>query len=563
MAADLGKLFGRDSVAGQLITWNVLGQILAAVLAPELELLSREVNKILPATPLSPEQLADMVVRNIVEAGAAQSYASESGVNGADFQRLVHSAGEAPSPQELIMALRRGVIPHDGTGPDSTSFEQGIAESRLYNKWRSVIEAIAHLPLSVADAVDAVVKGHIDYATGEHYAFLNGVDATEFKILEGTRGNPPSPSELATLLKRGLIPLDGTGPDAVTFQQGIFEGASLNKWWEFYARLADYIPPPRTVTTLVHDGAITDAEALAFFQASGLSEELAAKFLDSAHRQRTAAHRTIVSGELRTVARRGYADGHLTEVQFRDLLKQASLAPEAIDQEVIAANLAKTYGRHTFSVSQIKKQRQSGLIDDAQALVRLVAAGWSEEDAQAQIDEWNAEAKVGRTGFTESRVLAYLKAGILTSVEAYNLLTGMGIKSSNATFLVQHPETVPAVKTHGSTAADIVAAYKDGILNLEQTRAKLIEAGDTADAADLKLQVAHYVLNRGPKPKLAHKNLTETQVLEAFRLGLVSDTWTLRELVTLGHDDAGASLLVAIEETKRDKAVPASWVTLT
>lgn len=561
--ADLGKLFGKGSPAEQLLVWQVLAQIVGAVMGPELDLLTRGVNEILQATPLTPQQLADMVTKGHVSIADGSNYAKQSGISPSDFQRMVDDTGEPPGLTFLLEAFRRGYIPESGSGPQSTSLEQGIRESRLKDKWIKVIEQMGFSPIGVADAVDAVVESQITYHQGELIAYYNGIAPDDFQILVNTRGNPPSPSELATLYKRGLIPAEGTGADAISFQQGIFEGASKDKWWQYYLKLADYVPPPRAVTTLVHQGVVSDADALTLFQHGGLTPELAKVYLASAHFSKSATHKTTIATELRTAARRGYLDGHLTEQQFRDLLVTAGLPAGSIDAEVEAANLTKSFGRHTFSLSQIKKQRQDGLIDDATARQRLIATGWSETDAQTQIDEWNAEAKVGRTGLTENRILAYLSSDILTNQQAYDLLVQQGINSANAAFLVANPHAVPAVKTHGSTSADIIAAYKDGILDIAQTRQKLIDAGDTAEAADLKLQVAHYVLNRGPKPRLQHKNLTAAEVLEAFKLGLAADTWTIRELTTMGYSDADASLLVAIEETKLAKTVPASWSTLT
>jgi hypothetical protein len=563
MAAGIGKLAGAGAAGEQLLIWEVLGAIISAALQPELTLLTREVNKLLPATPLSPAELADMVVRNIVDPGSATSYARESGISDADFLRMVHSAGEAPSPQELVTALRRSVIPHDGTGPDSISFQQGIAESRLYNKWRPVIEALANVPLPVSEAVDGVVESQLTLEQGQHYAYLSGVSAEDFGHMVNIRGNPPSPGELATLLKRGLIPLTGTGPDVVSFQQGIFEGATKDKWWELFAKLADYIPPPRTVTTMVRDGTVSDEQALVWYQDAGLTPETAKLYLADAHHQRTVTHKAVIATELRTVARREFASGHIAEAQFRELLTEAGVTPESIDLEVKAATLAKSSSHRTFSLAQIKRQRQDGVIDDAQARVRLVAQGWTEDDAQTLINEWNAEATAGHSGFTESRILGYLQAGVLTPPQAYDLLVARGIKATDAKFLVDHPSSVPATRIHGSTAADIVAAYKDGLITQGDAEVKLIDSGETADAAALRLRIANYTLNRGPKPKQAHKSLTAAEILEAFKLGLAQDTWALRELAAAGYTDTDAALLVAIEETKATKAVPTAWTVLT
>jgi len=143
MALDLGKIFGKGSVAEQLVVWGVLSESLTAALGPAFQILAREANKVLPTSPLTPEQLADMVVRHIVELGPGSDYARESGIAPADFTRLVQSAGEGLAPGDLAEALRRQIIPENGTGPDSVSFEQGLAESHVRDKWAATIKRLA------------------------------------------------------------------------------------------------------------------------------------------------------------------------------------------------------------------------------------------------------------------------------------------------------------------------------------------------------------------------------------------------------------------------------------
>lgn len=293
MAADLGKLFGRGSVAGQLIEWAVLQQVIGAVLAPELELLTREVNKLLQATPLTPEQLADMVVKGHVSETDAEAYAKESGLAPADFRRLVDDGGEPPGLEFLLQAFRRGFIERAGKGAESTSLEQGIRESRLKDKWIDLVERMRLVPIPVADAVDAVVEGQISYSEGEKIAYYGGVSADDFRVLFNTRGRPPSPVELVELVRRGFIPLQGSGPDVTSLQQGIFEGATKDKWEPAYEHLVEALPPPRTVTALLRAGTITDAQAMTWFQQSGLSQTAAQAYTDDAHHQKLAASKAV------------------------------------------------------------------------------------------------------------------------------------------------------------------------------------------------------------------------------------------------------------------------------
>lgn len=297
-AADLGKLFKPGGVGEQLLVWGLLQQLIGAALAPQLELVTRGVNALQQTTPLTPEQLADMVNRAIVSLGDGEAYAKQSGISPSDFLRLVQAAGDAISPQEAVTAFRRGLIPREGRGPDSLSLEQAIAESRIRDKWVGTIEQLGMVPVPVADAVDAVVEGQITFDEGAHFAFLNGVSREDFTILVNTRGNPPSVTELLEMNRRGLIPLEGTGPDVLSVQQGIFEGATKDKWWQRLAALIAYLPPPRTVTALVREGSITDDQALALFKQSGLSQELATAYLESAHHQKLLADKQLAKADV-------------------------------------------------------------------------------------------------------------------------------------------------------------------------------------------------------------------------------------------------------------------------
>jgi hypothetical protein len=427
-AADLGKLFGKGGIGEQLLVFGLLQALLSAGLAPELQMLTRAVNEVLQATPLAPELLADLVVRNIVSLADATAYAKQSGTSPSDFLRMVHGAGAPPSPQELIQALRRGVIPHDGVGPDSISFQQGIAESRLYNKWRGVLEELGNVPLPVADAVDAVVEGQISHDQGAHFAYLGGVSAEDFQILVNTRGNPPSPTELVEMLKRGLIPLEGTGPDRTTVQQGIFEGATKDKWWELIAQLGDYLPPPRTVTALVREGAVTDAQALSLFQKSGLSQELAAAYLHSAHHQKLASTKELAKADVDTLYHDQLIDAAQADAMYGALGFTADesaflRAVQDVKRSVAALNGAISRIRTLYVAHKIDRGRASaamdalgvppaqrdqlmfdwdversnnvkvltapdiasayfyGIIDQDTAIGELVADGWNERDA--------------------------------------------------------------------------------------------------------------------------------------------------------------------------------------
>lgn len=441
MAEGLGKLAGAGGAAEQLLVWEVLGAVITAALQPPLTLLTREVNKLLPSEPLTAAQLADMVVRNIVAQAAATEYAKESGVAPADFLRMVQSAGEAPSPEQLVQALRRGVIPHDGTGPTQTSFEQGIAESRLYNKWRPVLEALADVPLPVADAVDAVVEGQIGFDEGAHAAYLGGISRDTFQVLVNTRGNPPSPTELLDLHRRGLIPLEGTGPDALTVQQGIFEGATKDKWWRLLAQLGDYVVPPRTVTALVREGSITDEVALQEFQKSGLDQAMATAYLHSAHHQKLAATKELAKADVEAL----YRDQAVSAKDATAMLVAIGYTAEEAAFILQVQDVRRQVAAVNTAISRVHNLYVARKLERSQAVTALDALKVPSEQRDQLLATWDIERGANVKVLSAGEIASAFYYKVIDQDTATAELVGIGYTPVDAWILL-------SVRVHGPLA---------------------------------------------------------------------------------------------------------------
>ena len=226
----LGDLLGKGSVAEQLLVWGLMNQAIGAAAAPYFSQLTQDVNARTPVEPLSPSDLADAVVRNYLTLADATSQAAKSGVSAADFAVMVPLHGDAPGPQQLAVALLRGIIPEAGDGAEAASFLQGIREGRLADKWAPMVKALTQQVLSPADAAAAVVRNFLPAAEGQAAAAKSGVSPSVFATLVALSGDSPGPQQLAEALRRGLVPESGSGPESTSFTQGIAEGRLADKW---------------------------------------------------------------------------------------------------------------------------------------------------------------------------------------------------------------------------------------------------------------------------------------------------------------------------------------------
>jgi len=255
-----------------------------------------------------------------------------------------------------------------------------------------------------------------------------GIDEAGAQILYNSSGRPPSPSELNLLYRRGLIPLEGVGPTELSYQQGIYEGDTKDKWWHLFSETSVYLPPPRTVTALLREGALTDAQALDLFQKSGLSPELAGIYVAAAHHQKTAVDRELVKADVLTLYQdriisredakgllqalhyssqdaewlldvadfrleqklvthavnrvRGLYSGHkISRQQALNALNGLGLAPAQRDQLLLTWDLERGLLVHTLSPTQVASAMVNGVISEGEAMEELVSFGYSAFDA--------------------------------------------------------------------------------------------------------------------------------------------------------------------------------------
>lgn len=424
-----GDLFGKDSAAGQLLLWQVGGQVIGTLLGPTLTAAQQEIWQATVdgsgghvSVVLSPAELADMVVRGIRPQADAQTDATKSGISAQDFQFMVESAGEPPGLQFVLEAWRRGYVDWPDTGPESPSVERALKTSRVYDYWSQVVQQMALVPIAVGEAVDAVVEGQITFDQGATAAYANGVSKENFQILVNTRGNPPSPTQLITLYRRGLIPMEGTGPDVTSVQQGIFEGATKDKWWRLLADLSEYLPPPRTITTLEREGVITQAQAVDLYQKAGLSPTLAAAYSASATAAKTTTHKQLAESAVLNL----YESKLITQAQAVPML--GNLGYDASEAALILklADHNQATKSVNSAITKVRTLFTGRKIDAAGARKALADLGVPGDQISALMEVWIVEAQTNVKDLTESQIVDAWDYGIIKQDEAMAQLQTIG-----------------------------------------------------------------------------------------------------------------------------------------
>jgi len=396
----------------------------------------------LSAQLLSPADAASAVVRNFVSPAEGVRLASLSGVDKSTFDTLVHLSGDAPGPQQLAEALRRGAISEQGTGAVSTSFTQGIAEGRLADKWAPVIKALSVIWPTPVNALDALLKGQLTHDEGLALYEKLGGDPQFFDLLFNTQGSAPTPLELIEMANRGYIPWDGTGVDSVSYEQGFREGPWRDKWAPVYRRFAEYLPPESTVVTLLAHGALTPDQAAPLLARQGMSADLISAYIDEAHTEAISDYRGLSV----SAAIQAYQAHVISVPDLRAILTALHVSDAAAVLLVAYADIARAFEQVNNAISRIRSlfaARKITVETARQSLVRLdvpaasvdpMIAAWELENSisvktltEAQIaDAWELEIMDTATAITELGNIGYTPydSWVLLSLKAKAALPG-------------------------------------------------------------------------------------------------------------------------------------------
>jgi hypothetical protein len=371
---------------------------------------------------LSPPDAASAVIRNFMNAAEGQAEAGKSGVPPDLFAVLTHLAGDAPGPQQLAEALRRGAIPKDGTGPGSVSFTQGIAEGRLSDKWAPVIEALAKLWPTPVDALDAALKGQVTPDEGKRLYELLGGDIEFYPWLLDSQGEGPSPLEAISMANRGFIPWDGTGPGVISYEQAFRESRWRDKWAPVYRQYADYLPPPETVRTLLEQGSIDQATAVQLWHKSGLDETTVGAYLQAAAFNNTAATRGLAINEVLNM----YYGQLIGDTETGQLLELFHVPEHTAGLLMSYTLVRRSIAAVTAATSRVKSllaARKIGADTARQALARLQIPG---STIDGLISAWEVEASITVKVLTEAQIVDAWVIGALTQAEAEADLAAIG-----------------------------------------------------------------------------------------------------------------------------------------
>ena len=367
---------------------------------------------------IPPADLADMVVRGILTEDEAAPIAAKQGYDRTAFNRLVLDNGGPLALEELLLLYRRGQI-------DTARLVHGIKQSRVRDEWVDEAIKLRYQPASAADAIRAAVQNQLPLDQAKVKAGEAGQDPADFDWLLRTAGRPPGIAEMVQLVRRG----DATVAD---LEQATRESDLKDKYVPLIVKSLRYVPPPRTVVTLLREGALSDAAAAHLLAQEGLDPQLVAAEIHAAHRTRTATARHL---GVATIVKL-YHDRALTEAEARDMLTSLGYTAEDAGFVLLVEDLHRDQVNLEHAVNHVRSLYIGYRLSRDQCTQALAQLSIPADSQNQLLPVWDLERAANAPQLTHSTITQAAKKGILDPNTAAGMLMARGYTAHDAWVLL-------------------------------------------------------------------------------------------------------------------------------
>lgn len=369
--------------------------------------------------PVTPADAALAVLRNNIPLSEAQSIAAEWGIDAASLALLIGNTGEPLGLEQLLEAKRRGFI-------SDQELVRGILQSRVRDEWIPTAEKLAYSPMSVSDAVNAVVQNQLTFPEGDSISQQNGLEAGSFQTLVNTAGEPISRGEMFELYNRGLA----TREQVIQAER---ESRLKNKYNDLAFNLHERLLEPRMLSSAVEFGSVTHDRAIAEAQAYGYDAERAAILIGEGTARKLQTYKSKVVTSLETLYEDGAIDNTTASAAIIALgfnTTEASFMLEAADMRRATKQMSQV-------ISSIRTKFLGHHIDEQEATSLLSTAGAPTSQIAFLMSEWGIERQAFTRQLTEAQVVKAVKLQLLTPDQGATRLVNMGYTAEDAALLIE------------------------------------------------------------------------------------------------------------------------------
>jgi hypothetical protein len=369
--------------------------------------------------PLPPADAALAVLRGTLTHDEGSSIAQESGITPDTFNTLIDNTGEPLGLMQLLEAYRRGFI-------DQATLKRGILQSRVRDEWIDTAEKLRYSPMSVSDAVNAVVQNHMGEDAGKSIADQNGLEPGAFDMLYQTAGEPLSRTECEQLYNRGLM-------TQTELEQALRESRLKNKYVSQAFELHTKLLEPRVLSESVTAGAVTHGDAIKLAMEAGYTEANATILVGMGSLNKLKTYRDRVVSAVETM----YEDSAISQDQAVTVVKAMGYTDQEASFIFEAADLHRQSKVVGSAISVIRSKYLGRHITQSEASGSLDALGVPSAQRDYLLNAWSVEWSAETRQLTEAQIVKAVKLQLITADDGQTRLMNMGYNQTDADLLLE------------------------------------------------------------------------------------------------------------------------------
>lgn len=493
---------------------QILGYAIGGAITPALAPLTQDfqnkawIDTGLLVVPVSPADLAAMVVQGYLDQTTAEGKAALSGISPDNFDLLVKVNGSPIAPEQALDLWNRGEL-------TEARVDDAIRQSRLKPEWLDTFKLLAVQIPQVADLAEMVVQSVISPAEGEQGAAKLGWSPADFDRLVLLAGSPPGPDAMLQLWNRGQATEDDVN-------LALAQSRLKPQWIPAFKQLRIHPASTAQAAEAVIKQRITAEAGAAIAAENGTDAATFAMIVD-------AGGRPIATGEALTLYRRG----EFTEAQVIEAIDRSDVRSEYAPDIL---KLATVYP----GLYQVKQMLATGALSDADARQILKYEGYTPAVIDALVAAGHGVKLAAQKQLTLAAILDLYKAREITEAEAGQMLDGLGYDQADQALLLGLADYQAAKEIRSAAVAIVKGRYLKHAIDETKARAELATYGIPTDAAERYLELWSFDLAESPKLL----TLAECNAL------VKKQTWTATDykayLPRLGYVEPELGLLVAL-----------------
>lgn len=369
--------------------------------------------------PLSPEILAQMWNRDIVDDREGTYLAAKSGVSELDFQRMTELGGEPPDTTSLILAWRRGII-------TEAQVDRALIQGPIRKEWIPVIKGLQEEPLSPSDTASAVTQGYLTPEEGARRAALYGINPEDFRLIVESAGLPPGLEFAGEARNRGLI-------SESEWESMFLQSRIKNRYIPLMRAMRVNLIPAETVRMMYRLGVYPKDAARTTLIGHGFSEVDADSMLALEDIRSTEGTKELSASQVVGL----YLDELVSRETALQMLTASGYGTEEAEWRLAMAEVDKMRRYVNAVVAKVKSAYVASRIPVNDAIGLLDQAGIAASQRDAMIDLWDIERDIITSQLTTAQIQSALKKGFITSAGAYDRFLGRGYAAEDARILVR------------------------------------------------------------------------------------------------------------------------------